>query len=243
MASLYRSYQDLFGIGSSWARVHITLLAVRFLCIFLTGYPHPDEFFQSPEIAAADIFEFNVFIPWEFADLSNPCRSIISPLIGSGLGYTILYGLSYLSSSIINGFTLLIFPRIIMFLLSLVIDYATATISRWKGDDPGPFLLILGSSWTMLVMHTRPFSNILESFFVCVAILLFLVPQEVLTGPLRSWRFVMLGAVFSLGIFTRFTFVFFFFPIALGVLHELLYRPCFGNDFIKIVFLTLHYFY
>jgi len=78
-----------------------------------------------------------------------------------------------------------------------------------------------------LVMHIRPFSNILESFFVTVSILLFLLPQEILTAPLRSWRYLMLGAIFSLGIFTRFTFVFFFFPVALGVLHELLYRPCY----------------
>ena len=222
------SYQDVFGATGKWRNIHLTLLFIRFCCIFLTGYPHPDEFFQSPEIAAADIFQFDVFIPWEFADITNPCRSIISPLIGSGLGYTVLSGISYIIPSALNGFTLLIFPRLVMFFLSLMIDYAVATISSWKGEDPGPFLMVLGSSWTMLVMHTRPFSNILESFFVTCGILLFLVPQESLTSPLRSWRYFMLGAVFSLGIFTRFTYVFFFFPVALGVLYELLYRPCYG---------------
>lgn len=223
-------YQDVFGTSSKWIKVHLILLVIRFLCLFLNGYPHPDEFFQSPEIAAADIFEFDVFIPWEFADITTPCRSIISPLIGSSIGYTVLFGISLIIPSLLNAYTLLIFPRLVIFILSLATDYTVAKLSKWRGEDPIIPLCLLGSSWTMLVMYTRPFSNILESFFVVTSILLYFVPLEITTTPaLRSWRYILFGVLFSLGIFTRFTFVFFFFPIAVGVLYELLYEHCHGK--------------
>jgi hypothetical protein len=42
------------------------LVLLRFAFVFSTGYIHPDEFFQSPEIAAGDVCGVSNFVPWEF---------------------------------------------------------------------------------------------------------------------------------------------------------------------------------
>jgi len=34
--------------------------------VFSRGYVHPDEFFQSVEIAARDVLGYRVFVPWEW---------------------------------------------------------------------------------------------------------------------------------------------------------------------------------
>ena len=128
---------EFFGTSQPWTNIHLFLLSLRLLFTMSTGYPHPDEFFQSPEIAAADIFNFNVFIPWEFANTANPCRSIISPLIGSGISYTILSGISIVFPFLLNFFTLLIFPRLFFFILSLLIDYTASKLCYWNGKDAG----------------------------------------------------------------------------------------------------------
>lgn len=56
----------------------LLLLAIRFVVALSLGYIHPDEFFQSPEVTASSIFDTHSFIPWEFADTSNPCRYHLS---------------------------------------------------------------------------------------------------------------------------------------------------------------------
>jgi phosphatidylinositol glycan class Z len=219
-----QNLEETFGTTGKWTKIHLGLLIVRLLFIALRGYPHPDEFFQSPEIAAADVFNFSVFIPWEFS-VDGPggraCRSIVGPLIGSGISYTILVGLSSVIPWFLNAYMLLLFPRIVMFGFSLIIDYVAAKLALANGKEPGTVLCILSTSWTMALMHTRPFSNILESIYVACALWLFFIPLDNLSPSAKTLRFLGLGAIFSLGIFTRFTYLFFFFPIGLGILYEL----------------------
>ncbi|KAF8561114.1 hypothetical protein P879_06189 [Paragonimus westermani] len=48
------------------------------------GYIHPDEFFQSLEVAAGDVYGLDVYRPWEFvSDEGGPLRSFagIYPLV------------------------------------------------------------------------------------------------------------------------------------------------------------------
>ena len=212
-------YDYLFNPQGNWKKIHISLLVLRFLCIFLPGYPHPDEFFQSQEVAAADVFNFNVFIPWEFTP-SNPCRSIFPPLVGSGIAFSILEAISFLIPSIVNGYTLLYLPRVVIFLLSLIMDFSAATICYWVGKSTGSVLCVLSSSWVMLIFHTRPFSNTVESILLACSFIVFFLPKETLTPSQRDWRYIGIGIIFSLGIFTRFTYCLFFFPIALSLLYE-----------------------
>lgn len=49
----------------SWM-YRILLLARLVIALSFQGYVHPDEFFQSSEIAARDVLSMHVFTPWEF---------------------------------------------------------------------------------------------------------------------------------------------------------------------------------
>ena len=40
--------------GTMWKVWYAAACTVRVMCIFLPGYVHPDEFFQSTEVAASD---------------------------------------------------------------------------------------------------------------------------------------------------------------------------------------------
>lgn len=52
---------------------------LRLLFVFFSGYVHPDEQFQGPEVIAHDVFGFKTLIPWEYSDSIRPSRSIVSP--------------------------------------------------------------------------------------------------------------------------------------------------------------------
>ncbi len=54
-------------------------VAARAVGALSAGYVHPDEVFQSIEVVAAGFFGYDAFIPWEFADCSQPARSIVPP--------------------------------------------------------------------------------------------------------------------------------------------------------------------
>ncbi len=67
----------------------------------LSGYIHADEFFQSQEIMARDLFGFSVYTPWEFQGdgrgvmaaldsegrVPTAYRSVVPPAVSSGLPY------------------------------------------------------------------------------------------------------------------------------------------------------------
>lgn len=59
-------------------QLYLVLLFLRLICALLPGYIHPDEFFQSPEVTAGDVFGYDVFVPWEFKS-ELPARSIVLP--------------------------------------------------------------------------------------------------------------------------------------------------------------------
>jgi len=63
---------------TQWKIVWGCLLALRFALLLQPGYVHPDEFFQSPEIMAHSVFDFEVHIPWEF---KSGCRSVVPPYV------------------------------------------------------------------------------------------------------------------------------------------------------------------
>ena len=58
---------------------YLALCALRFACLFLPGYVHPDEYHQSVEIAAADVLGARAAPrAWEF-DEAAPARSALVP--------------------------------------------------------------------------------------------------------------------------------------------------------------------
>jgi GPI mannosyltransferase 4 len=63
-----------FSMTDKWLWIGLLILRVAF--VIQPGYVHPDEFFQSSEVAARSVFHFDTFVPWEFV---TGCRSILPP--------------------------------------------------------------------------------------------------------------------------------------------------------------------
>lgn len=60
------------------AVLYAASVALRAFLTSAPGYVHPDEVFQSTELAAADVFGYDAFVPWEVADCATPYRSSIA---------------------------------------------------------------------------------------------------------------------------------------------------------------------
>ncbi|KJE93020.1 hypothetical protein, variant [Capsaspora owczarzaki ATCC 30864] len=150
------------------------LMLVRAASIALPGYIHPDEFFQSPEVAARDVLELDsAFIPWEFANTETPSRSAVFPLLISGFPFALLKAL-FGTVAQIPPWALLIAPRIVMLFSSLVLDSQVLNAMRWLYPTQPALhattLLVLASSFVTVVFHTRTFSNAMESVLLAALV-------------------------------------------------------------------------
>jgi len=66
--------------------VMMLLVAVRLMAVLMaTGYIHPDEYFQSPEVVAGEVFGIHTQRAWEFDPSDAPARSIVPTYVISGL--------------------------------------------------------------------------------------------------------------------------------------------------------------
>lgn len=188
--------------------IWISSLIFRLLWALIpqTGYIHPDEFFQSPEVVAGDVFGFQTLRTWEF-NSTFPIRSILFPHVVSGLPFTILHQLQSLTIISVNTWILLVAPRLVVCCISTIIDLSAYKISNHLQVDPAPVLAVIGSSYITLVFHTRPFSNTLES--VLFALLLWLLANHLI--PTERHRVglnnISIGIVIVAGIWNRPTFL------------------------------------
>ncbi|NWZ56098.1 PIGZ mannosyltransferase, partial [Haliaeetus albicilla] len=171
------------------------------------GYLHPDEFFQSPEVMAGDILNLQVYYPWEFLS-SSPCRTIVFPLMTSGVTYWVIKSLQQLDicSSCINSYTLLVSPRLLFTVFSFILDYSVYRLAPFWEVDPWKALVLLAGSYVTLVFYTRTFTNTLEGLLF--ALLMVLVSSRKsdgsLVGPTSS---PLIGIVTTAGFFNRPTFL------------------------------------
>eukprot|EP01137_Pigoraptor_chileana_P010197 Opistho-2@59452 len=110
------------------------VLRLAIVLLPLPSYIHPDEFFQSPEVAATDVFNLTATLPWEF-NASYPCRSIVPVYVVSGIPYllyrAILSSISAISGTVLLGdfpfrqpsaYWLIALPRLSSFALTILID-------------------------------------------------------------------------------------------------------------------------
>ena len=121
---------------------------------------------------------------------------------------------------------------LLMMMMRIIIRVVVLWMIRMDGPPPIA-VLIVASSWPILIMSTRPFTNTIEA--CCVAVLLRLVNHfgyYVIDGNSNNhrhsnrqvliWSSVGSGAICAFGTFTRFTFVFFGFPSVFEVFLELM---------------------
>ncbi|XP_048397813.1 GPI mannosyltransferase 4-like isoform X2 [Stegostoma tigrinum] len=193
-----------------------------------TGYIHPDEFFQSPEVMAGDILNLKIFRTWEF-NTSHPSRSILFPMATAGFSFIVLKTLhnSGLFGSMLSSNNLLIFPRFYLTCLSFILDYCVYHLACLWGADPWYSLTLLSGSHVMLVFYTRTFSNVVEG--VLFALLLVLVAVDlqqtsVAAHPRKKERRNnkdLIGVVLVSGFFNRPTFIgYALVPILLWLSHD-----------------------
>src|SRR3989338_7325407 len=138
----------LDGLRMNSKKVYVGFCFLRVLCaVFLLGYIHPDEYFQSCEVVAGDVFSFqNLTIPWEFSP-ADPNRSIVPPMLTCGIPFLLLRLLGAATPRL-----LLLAPRLMAVLLSFSLDAAfhSALLSLWP-RMPRSFrfsaMACMGSSW------------------------------------------------------------------------------------------------
>ncbi|KAJ2346366.1 alpha 1,2 mannosyltransferase [Coemansia sp. RSA 2673] len=175
------------------------LLVGRVLFSVLPSYIHPDEFFQSSEIAASDILGVTGHRTWEFSPAS-PVRSIVPIYLYAGIP---MFFLSFFSS--LTPWTLFCASRVFMALLSFIVDLCVfGTIGNQRT------VLLLASSYCLVVFHVHSFSNAFASVVLAVCFWM-------LTRVGRRWA-VGLGVGLALGSFTHIAFPMFAWPLGVASL-------------------------
>ncbi|CAG8786814.1 27395_t:CDS:2, partial [Racocetra persica] len=161
------------------------------ICALSTGYIHPDEFFQSPEIMGGDVFGFEVFRPWEFEKYPQ-CRSIVIPALTVGLPFKFLKILNSLRTGlgftdIINSYSIFMTQRLSFFVLSFVIDYTGYTLAKlYYPRNAIKSLLVFASSYVLLIYHTRPFSNTIESVILSLCYIVYIKATTSIEPQIRK---------------------------------------------------------
>ncbi|XP_053996200.1 GPI mannosyltransferase 4 isoform X1 [Hylaeus anthracinus] len=161
-------------IGLYWI---LASLRIILTLIPQTGYIHPDEYFQSIEVISGDYFDIDISKPWEF-NSTFPVRTVLIPQIIVGVPYSILTRISqytrfYFGISLKSPYFLVLFPRLLVCILSFVSDYCLYRICYMYGQNYKIRLITYASSYVMLVYATRTFSNAIE--LILMALLLYYI--------------------------------------------------------------------
>lgn len=176
---------------------------LRLVALFDSGYVHPDEFFQSPEVAAHDVLGLKLAeVPWEFscAREGQLFRSVVGPALTSGLPMLALRWLGLEQS----GHAVILAPRLLMFALSLQLDKLFYAVFGERA------YYVWRTSWVSMVLLVRPTSNALEAWALLLAV--WLAQRRRLFG---------LGLLCAFGLWNRITFPAFVAPVvALALANE-----------------------
>ncbi|KAF9180852.1 alpha 1,2 mannosyltransferase [Haplosporangium sp. Z 767] len=249
---------------ATWC-IYLLLLALRVFFAISPSYIHPDEFFQSAEITAGDIFDIDVNIPWEYKP-ELPSRSILVPAITTGIPFLFLK--TWLGNDpghYVTTRSLFLAQRLAFVLNSLIIDWAVVRMARQIRRSPSIALLLVSSSYVTLTYHTHPFSNTSETTILalCATLLARIIHDHESSSsvlgtskapsastppvsetpvrtritsslstdykPTRTHLSFGLGVLFSIGIFTRITFVLYGFPLGIMFLF-LNFKASFKQD-------------
>ncbi|CAL1264839.1 unnamed protein product [Larinioides sclopetarius] len=225
------------------------LCALRIIlaCFPQTGYIHPDEHFQGPEIVYGDVLNLKVHKTWEFTE-EKPIRNVVFPyfIIGFPALLADFLGLKNLHGTSLFPYILLVMPRIIMCFLSFLNDLLIYKVCILLKKDHKISLLLFASSYVTIVYLTRTFSNCLEVlFFNHVVFILcnFLYIQKTCKNSEVN-KFTtclklsfLLGVTVATGIFNRPTFVCFtIFPVSLFFFLTLQHEKKFKNCISYLIF-------
>jgi len=206
-----RLEKSITGDDIIWRRWYIIFCTLRvIIAVFGTGYIHPDEYFQSIEVWAGrrecstDEENYCGGLAWEFQP-ENGLRSVLPSRLMS-------LPLPFLKFPLLSEF---VSNRTFLVVLSFAIDWFVVC----RGKASYRFLTLWASSWPLLVFAIRPFSNSLELFVLAGLVHAMSRVSGCCgdggggkKGRANVWAAIVVGMSGALGIFTRFTFVFFAIP-------------------------------
>lgn len=126
------------------------------------------------------LFEVSARVPWEF-NVTFPLRSVALSYSTIGASLKMLknfdyFAKEYFNSTIITPYFLLVFPRFFMCCLSFLVDYCMYKICANNNEKYMSKILVLASSYVMIVYGTRTFSNTFE--LILFALLLYYVAES-----------------------------------------------------------------
>ncbi|KAM7296241.1 GPI mannosyltransferase 4 [Ixodes scapularis] len=210
----------------------LSLLRVLLVFVPQSGYIHPDEFFQSTEIAAGDIFNLQVHRTWEFTS-DQPIRSPSVIYLTTGVPIWLLSSalrlLARTPDVLPPPYLLLVVPRLFSCLASFVCDYTIHRLSVALGKrkkDRHLCLSLFASSYVAVVYYTRTFNNSVESWLL--ALLLLSVGLDLKASGRRGKQeapvlrnSMSVCLLLAVGFFNRPTFVVFALPaISIWLLND-----------------------
>ena len=180
----------------------------------LPGYLHPDEFFQGGQEL---FFGCPSVIPWEFEPY-NAVRSIVPPTLMTWFPLRLYAWAMRIEMDQTSGIAILLIPRIFCgFLSVLAVDffvYLMTMRQRPNRQVPTSSMWIVATSWPTWVVVNRPFTNGIETMFL--SMLLYVTILRPSTHQSRNLAGdLCVGVLCAMGLFTRFTFVFFAMPAML----------------------------
>ncbi|CAN7946949.1 unnamed protein product [Ixodes hexagonus] len=210
------------------------LSLARILLVFVpqTGYIHPDEFFQSTEVVAGDIFNLRVLRTWEFTS-DQPIRSPAVIYLTTGVPLWLLSSvlrlLEWTTDALPHSYLLLVVPRLFACFMSFACDYTIHCLCVALGKrrkDRHLCLSLFASSYVTVVYYTRTFNNSVESWFL--ALLFLSVGLDLKASGRRrkqeapvQHNFTSMSLLLAVGFFNRPTFLVFALPaIATWLLND-----------------------
>jgi GPI mannosyltransferase 4 len=206
---------------TSWSLYNFLILFRVGVAPFLTGYIHPDEFFQGGQEVW---FGCPPYRTWEFHS-ENALRSVVPPTIMTRLPLQLCAKILGVDSEHLPGVLLWIVPRVACAIISIAaVDGSIWALSRPTDSitnirkSPGVPLpvLMVASAWPTMVILNRPFTNAMETWILALLFrtVLFEGRKEKQShSKVTLLQCLVVGVLSALGIFTRFTFIFFAFPI------------------------------
>lgn len=168
------------------------------------SYIQPDQFFQSTEPIAGDVFETQVLLVWEF-NSSFPMRNIFFPQLIARPIFSLIKSLDMSDNPLI----VFIGPRLVITFLSFICDYSIYKLCEYSDRSASMIssLVVFSSSYVSFTYLTQTFSNSIET--ILLSLLLVNVFKSISSRRFDSSNSLVIGSVLAFGFFNRPTFVLF----------------------------------
>ncbi|XP_065672354.1 GPI mannosyltransferase 4 isoform X3 [Hydra vulgaris] len=231
-------------MGLTLNNINLLLFILRVVLVILPfpGYIHPDQYFQSTEVMAGDILRLKSDLTWEWNSL-YPVRNIVFPALSSGIMFWLA---KFVKNNLLNfdytPYLLLILPRIMMLLITVLIEKLfLIIICQEKLKIKKMCIFLFRSSHVSLIFLTTTFSNTFETLLF----VLIFYQSRCLTKAIRKSSDRVYIQAFYIGLTTAFGFfirpsflAFAFYPLLHVAIMTLILK-----SFFQIIIIAIKFFF